>query len=154
MDPGHYFAGMERFGDVVVGAKIEAVDPIVFGGTRREHHNRHSGFLPQPLADLVTGDARNHEVENHEGDIFAGCHFEAIDAIASHRRFVSGMLEVHLERVRHDCIVFNDHNPQAIPFSSYWESARTNDLPTSSAAGGSRLLSTTTVHGPLCSRIE
>ena len=116
LDAGHHFAWAKRLGDVVVGAEIEPSDPVVFGGSRCEHHYRYRGFLPEALADFVTGDPRNHQVENHEGDIFATRHFEAINAIASHDRFVSGMLEVQLKRVRHDRIVFNDHNPQAIPF--------------------------------------
>jgi hypothetical protein len=107
---------MERLGDIVVGANIEARNPIIFGGTRREHQNRHRGFLAEALADLVTGDSRDHQVKNHERDIFATCHFEAIDTIASDRGFVSGMLQIHLERVRHDRIVFNDYNPQSNTF--------------------------------------
>jgi len=64
---------MERLGDIVVGTKIKPGDPIVFGGSRREHHNRHRGFLAEALADLMTGDPRDHQVENHETDIFARC---------------------------------------------------------------------------------
>src|ERR1022692_3728787 len=105
---------MEWLGDVVVGTKIEPSHPIVFGGSRREHHNRHSGLLPKTLADLLARYPGNHQVENYEDDALTARHFEAIDAVASDGRFVAGLLQVLLKRVRNYGIVLNDHDFQAV----------------------------------------
>jgi hypothetical protein len=40
MDPGDYLAWVERLGNVIVGAQFESPNPIIFGGSRREHHDR------------------------------------------------------------------------------------------------------------------
>jgi hypothetical protein len=65
-DPGHQLAGRVRLGHVVVGAELQPdhlVDLAVLGG-QHDHRDLAAGAdLP---ADLGTGQARQHQVEQHQ----------------------------------------------------------------------------------------
>ena len=91
MNARQQLADAERLGDIVIGAEIQAnnfVDFLPFGG---EHHNRCGNFFGAELfADVVSTQARQHDIENDEsGTMFgegghglvasiANCHFETV----------------------------------------------------------------------------
>src|SRR5580658_3780560 len=63
------FARAERFGDVIVGAELEAHDAIGFFALGGENQNRYAverDFLADFLADFQAGKFRQHQVEHQE----------------------------------------------------------------------------------------
>ena len=67
LDPRQQLGEVERLGDVVVGAELEAVDHVVRLVARREHEDRREvAVLAQPLADLEAVDLGQPDVEQDE----------------------------------------------------------------------------------------
>ena len=107
------FFGAERLGDVVVGAELEARDPIGFLTACSEHDDR-NGRDGRIGAHRLTDDqpvhARKHEVKDHEvrpvlaklREHFAARH-DALDAMAS-------LLEIVREQRCDIAVVFDDKN--------------------------------------------
>jgi hypothetical protein len=55
----------ERLGEVVIGAGVEAVDPVRHGGARGQHqHRRPHALGAQPAADLEPVEVGEHRVED------------------------------------------------------------------------------------------
>ena len=65
-DASDHLARAERLDDVVVGAELEADDPIGFLTARGEHDDRHLRGSAQLAADVVAGAVRQHYVEQDE----------------------------------------------------------------------------------------
>jgi hypothetical protein len=60
-------AQAERLGHVVVGAVLQALDPLVLLPARRDHdHRQVAAHRPEAPAHLQTAHSREHEVEQHE----------------------------------------------------------------------------------------
>ena len=67
VDPEHELARAERLGHVVVGAALEPDHPVGLGAEGGQHdHRQVVAAGAQPLADLETVDARQHQVEDHQ----------------------------------------------------------------------------------------
>ena len=67
LDAGQQLGEVERLGDVVVGAELEAVDHVVRLVARREHEDRREvAVLAQPLADLEAVDLGQADVEQDQ----------------------------------------------------------------------------------------
>ena len=67
LDPRQQLGEVERLGDVVVGAELEAVDHVVRLVARGEHQDRREvAVLAQPLADLEAVDLGQADVEQDE----------------------------------------------------------------------------------------
>ena len=65
-DAGRDLRGAEGLDDVVVGAELEADDPVGLGAAGGDHHDRHGGFAPQRAAHVAAVDVGQAEVEQHE----------------------------------------------------------------------------------------
>src|SRR3954447_13391414 len=63
-DPGEQLAALEGLDEVVVGAAVEAVDPILGLGARGQHQDRHVAVGPETAADLDPVEAGQAEVED------------------------------------------------------------------------------------------
>jgi hypothetical protein len=67
VDPGIQLGEIERLGQVVVGAGIEALDARIDLAARRENEHRHRCSTPsQAPQDLETVDTRQSEIEDHQ----------------------------------------------------------------------------------------
>jgi len=69
LDPSHQLARGERLGDIIVGAGLEASDPVHLLAAPGHHDDRHIGRLgraPQPAADLEPGNPLDHPVEQDD----------------------------------------------------------------------------------------
>ena len=64
-DPGDQLAEAERFGDVVIGAELEAQDPIELLAPRRQHDDRSRRSLPQLATDVAAVHVGQAEVQQH-----------------------------------------------------------------------------------------
>ena len=60
-------AGVERLGEIVVGAELQADDPIGVVAPRGQHEHRHVGGGPDAAAHLEAVQIGQHHVEDHGG---------------------------------------------------------------------------------------
>ena len=65
-DAGGELLGLERLGDVVVGARLEPGHDVVAVGPGRHHDDRHVALAPQPPAQLEAVHAGQHDVDEHD----------------------------------------------------------------------------------------
>ena len=66
LDPRHKLPRVERLGQVVVGADLEADDLVHVVAAGREHDDRDVAFAPQRAADLHAVDLGQHQVEHDQ----------------------------------------------------------------------------------------
>jgi hypothetical protein len=66
LDPGKQLARVERFGEVVVGARLETDDAIGVLGDRGQHDDRQRGSGAQAAAEAEVVLAGEHQVEHHQ----------------------------------------------------------------------------------------
>ncbi len=91
------FAGAERFGDVVVGAQLEAKDAVNLGGLGSEHNDRDAGgggVAAQEFADLEPVDLGEHDVEEDEIRGLEPGRFEGRGAVVGGDDIEAGGLEI------------------------------------------------------------
>ena len=81
-DAGEEFAGVEGFGQVVVGAEFEADDAVGFVAHGGEHDDGDVGHGAQPAGDVEAGLAGEHEVEDDELVVAGGPGTACVAAIA------------------------------------------------------------------------
>jgi len=67
MDAGGEFAGIEGFGEVIIGADFEADDAVDVITVSGEHDDRDGGGGADLAEDLEAAHAGEHDVENDEG---------------------------------------------------------------------------------------
>ena len=93
-DPGFQFGQFERLGEVVVGAKIEAMHPIFHIAARRQHQHRQIfPASPQPRQHLKSAHARQADIEDRHGVFLtAQCQIGS-HAIVQHIHGQTGALE-------------------------------------------------------------
>ena len=80
-DPRQQLAALEGLHQVVVGAAVEAVDPVLGLGAGGQHQDRHVAVGAQPAADLDAVEARQAEVEDDEVGDEPGGGVERVDAV-------------------------------------------------------------------------
>ena len=73
-DAGDQLAGTEGLGQVVVGARREALQQVGLGVARREHQHRDGVLVLDRPAHVEAVEAREHEIEDHEvgGEVVTG----------------------------------------------------------------------------------
>jgi hypothetical protein len=64
--PGDELAGVERLGQVIVGADLQADDLVDVLVSRGQHQDRDVGRLADAAADLDPVDVREHQVEDDQ----------------------------------------------------------------------------------------
>lgn len=68
-DPGEELAGFERFGKVVVGAKLQTEDTVRGVSLRGEHDDGNAVALADELEHFDSAEAGKHDIENDEVDV-------------------------------------------------------------------------------------
>ena len=113
LDPCHQLGGREGLPDVVVRAKLQAEDEIVFAAASGQHQHRQPGrHLAQRAAHVVAIALRQHHVEQHEVRRARQSRLVARFAVAGEDDLVAARLEVVLQAARHVGLVFDDENPR------------------------------------------
>jgi len=67
-DPCHQFAGVERFGQIIVRPYFQSDDPIDIVALGRDHQHRQGSFGAKPAADRKAILARQHDIEDGQVD--------------------------------------------------------------------------------------
>ena len=107
-------AHVERLDEVVVGARVEAVDAVGDGVARREHQDRHAiAGRAQAPADLEAVDVRHADVE-HDGVGHGGRGLgERLLAALRHLHLVAGERQRAAQSVAHGAIVIDNEDPHS-----------------------------------------
>jgi hypothetical protein len=66
VNPREQLLEIERLGDIIVGAKLQAANPIIFLASCGQHHNWRAPALAQETAQLESVLAREHHVQDDE----------------------------------------------------------------------------------------
>jgi len=90
-DPGQKLARVERLRQVIVGADLEADDPVRVVAARGQHEDRHLRTHPDPAADFEAVDVGQHDVQDDGVEARAGDRRQAVEAgrAAIHREACS-----------------------------------------------------------------
>ncbi len=108
--PRHELTRGEGLGDVVVGAQIEAHDPVGLLPPGGEHDHRDLGSRPDPAAQLQAVDARQHHVEHHQLGLGALDQVAGGDAVAGLEGAVPLAAQVGGDDLAHDRLVVDDQD--------------------------------------------
>lgn len=107
--PGCQLQQAERFYQVVVGASVEAADPIADRVSRRQHEDRDPAPLTaQPAAELHAIKARQHQVQHDRRVLGLGRHPQAVGPVSSDVDGMPLFLEAALDEAGHPGLVL-DH---------------------------------------------
>ncbi len=80
-DPGQQLLALERLDQVVVGAAVEAGDPVLGLGPGGQHQDRHVTLLAEAAADLDPVEAGEAEVEDDQVGDEPDRHVERLDPV-------------------------------------------------------------------------
>ena len=106
---GEQFAKFEGFGEVVVGAGIEAGDAVFDGIARGEHENRHALIQrTNGAADLKAIFPGNHHVENNEVIVVDFDLIQGVGAGGGHVDGVGLLLQTASDETHDAGIVFDE----------------------------------------------
>jgi hypothetical protein len=64
----HQFPRVERLGQIIVGAQIQADDAVHVVGAGRQHEHRHTALLAQLPQNLEAVHAGQHDVQDHQAE--------------------------------------------------------------------------------------
>ena len=108
------FTHPERFGDVVIGARVQRGDLVAFGFARRQDHDRHFGPAPQPFDDLEPRDVGEPEVEHDEIGPVPGGELQRDLAGPGRVDRVAARLQVRHERAQDLWFVVDDEETRVV----------------------------------------
>ena len=114
LDPGNQRAGMERLGDVVVGAQLQADDRVDHVVARSEHHDRDIAPSAQLAAHLEAVQLGQHQVEDHQIWIVSGVEGEGLLAIGRGDHRPALLFEIEPEQLD-DVALVVDHEDRLHP---------------------------------------
>jgi hypothetical protein len=107
--PGQQFARLERFGQVIVGADLQAHDPIGRISASGQHQHRRVGFRAQLAADIQTIHVGQRQIQ-HDGRVIGIRQlFERRGAVARDRNAESRLAEIFAQHLGKADIVFDQH---------------------------------------------
>src|SRR6266508_2341636 len=110
-DARHQLAQGKRLRDVVVGADLEAEDPVDFLSFCGEHDDgSFDPFLPQLAADVQAAHAGQHDVQEDQMRVLLDGEVDRRVASAGFEDAVSLLLEVDLESLGDVLFVFDDQD--------------------------------------------
>ena len=147
-DAGHQLGEVKRLGQVVIGAKPEALDPVPDRSRRGEHQHPGCGsFGDKGPADIIAGYAGQVPVQHH--------HVVAGDRqVVQGRGAVQGHVDGHplpaqpgRDRRGQDLVVLGHQNPHRLPAASR-PAACQPPAPASQAAGDSQVTLSVTAASP------
>ena len=109
-DAGDQLARAERLGHIIVGAGLEAADPVALLAARGQHHDRHVGgrrAAAQAAADLDPADALDHPVEQDDVGLDLVDEDQRFLAVAGAGHVVARALEMEGDEVRERAVVLD-----------------------------------------------
>ena len=112
-DAGLKFLEIEGFGQVVVGAGVEATDLVLRSAKGRQHQNRNSCgavIAPQALTQGQTVDLREHQVEQDQIRCVLQGKGLTLDAVFSTLNVEAAVLEMATDQVAHVAVVFDQQD--------------------------------------------
>jgi hypothetical protein len=107
----HQLFGTEGFDQVVIGAELEADDPVGLLAPRREHDDGRARRATKLARDVEPVHARQAEIEHDQVGPVAPCARECGGSLAHHRHLESGDLEEIAQRARDLHLVLDDQDP-------------------------------------------
>ncbi len=110
LDAGHHLARIERFGQVVVSAQLEADDAVDVLAPGREHEDRSLAPTAHLARDLGAIHLGHHEVEHDEVRVDALVLYEGLLAISRLDHGVAGLLEVQPHQLDDVAFVIDDED--------------------------------------------
>ncbi len=109
--PGQELLKGERLGHVVVGAAVEGADLVAYVVAGGEHQDRQPGAPePYPLQNLLTAQARQHDVQQHKIHILLDREARAIVAVVGADAAVAVGRQAPLQHPHDARLVFYDQN--------------------------------------------
>ena len=109
--PRLQLSDVEGLDEVVVGARVEAVDPVLHGVARREHQHRDAiTRRAHPAARLETVDAGHADVEQHRVRRPRGDPRQALLASGGRVDLVAGEAERAPQRIAQRAVVVDDEH--------------------------------------------
>ena len=109
-DAGHQFARGERLGHVVVGTEFEPDDLVDLAVARGDDDDRDVRALTQRAAHLGAGQARQHQVEQHQVGAVAIEDGQRVEAGAGDRDLVALAPQHVGQRVGERLLVLDDEH--------------------------------------------
>src|SRR4051794_36932649 len=109
--PRPQLLALERLDQVVVGARVEALDPRLDGIARREDQDRDVVGRPDPARDLDAVDLRQPEVEDDEVGVVGGGLVQRRLPIAGDAHVVAVQAQRALEDLGDLVVVLDDQHP-------------------------------------------
>ncbi len=107
---GEQLLALERLDEVVVGARVQALDARVDGVARGEHEDRHVVGRAQPAGDLDAVELGQPEVEDHEVGVVGGRLAQRRLAVAGDAHLVAVQAQRALERLGDLVVVLDDEH--------------------------------------------
>jgi hypothetical protein len=112
-DAGCKFASAERFGDVIVGANIQAANAVFLTCARRQKNDRDAGeitALANLAANFKAAMSGNHDVEQKEGGRLLARLRQHVVAGNAKAHVKSGCLQVVADQIANVRIVFKNND--------------------------------------------
>ena len=110
-DTGIQFLGVERLGQVVIGAGIQAFNALGIIALCGEHDDRHDVLgLTQATADRQAIFPRQHQVQHHQGIQLAGQGTVHLLRIAHRLYRIASFFQKPLQQATQSRIVIHDQN--------------------------------------------
>src|SRR5450755_59525 len=109
---GHQLAGRERLGDVVVGARGQAHDPVDLLDPRREHHDVSVAEAADLPARLDPVDPREHQVEHDHTRVELARELDRALAVAGGRDLEPLAREIARDELHQRRLVVDDQRTQ------------------------------------------
>ena len=111
--PGQQFGYAERFGQIVVGARVQRLHLVGFLPARREDHHRHLRPLPHPGQNGQAVGVGQSQVQQDEIGGMAQDHRHPVSRGPSFGHLVPFVLESGPQEPPHGNVVFNDEDVES-----------------------------------------
>jgi hypothetical protein len=109
--PRHQLTDAEGFGQVVVGAELQAEHAVELGGLGRRHQDRHVARPgAQALADLQAVQAGQHQVEDHQVVGLRLSLRQASGAVEGEADLATQVGQVQADQLGDVAVVFDDED--------------------------------------------
>lgn len=113
-DTSHEFLGLEGFGDVVVGPRLQPGDDVCSLRTSGEHDDRYSAGASNVSTHLDSVAAGQHEVEQDEVGAKSGAGVDGVGTVVAPVGEVSLPLQNDLHHLGEGGVIVDDEHPSGV----------------------------------------
>ena len=113
LDARHKLTRIERLGQVVIQARVEAIDLLDIVRARGERQHRSVGPLPQLAEQREPVRIGEPEVKDHERRVSASEERASLGAVGRVLNDESGVLQIERHELRDGWVILDDHDPGA-----------------------------------------